>query len=59
MTPPFRFTDKENNAGERQAYSNYWREQIDMYGQKVWYFRNLYNPLSANNIYGEDTLRHY
>jgi len=59
MTPPFRFTDKENNSAERQAYSNYWREQIDMYGQKVWYFRNLYNTLSANNIYGEDTLRHY
>lgn len=58
-TPPFRFTDKENNEGERLAYSNYWREQIDMYGQKVLYYRNLYNVLSANNIYGEDPLRSF
>jgi len=54
-----RFTDKENNAAERELYSNYWREQIDLYGQKVWYFRNLYNVLSANNTYGEHTLQSY
>ena len=52
-----RITDKENNAAERLLYSNYWREQIDLYGQKVLYYRNLYNILSANNIYGEDPLR--
>ncbi len=54
-----RITDKENNAQERQVYSNYWRELIDTYGQKVLYYRNMYNILSANNIYGEDTLRNY
>ncbi len=59
VEPPFRYTDKENTAAERLVYSNYWREQIDMYGQKVLYYRNLYNVLSANNIYGEDTLRRF
>jgi hypothetical protein len=54
-----RFTDKQNNAAERQLYSNYWREQIDMFGQKVLYFRNLYNVLSANNTYGEHTLQSF
>lgn len=54
-----RFTDKANNAAERQVYSNYWREQIAMYGQKVLYYRNLYNVLSANNIYGENTLQSF
>lgn len=54
-----RFTDKDNNAGERLVYSNYWREIIDMYGQKVLYYRNLYNVLSADNFYGEQPLAGY
>lgn len=52
-TSSLRFTDKENNAAERLMYSNYWREQIDMYGQKALYYRNMYNTLSADNVYGE------
>lgn len=59
IAPPIRFTDKQNNAAERLTYSTYWREQIDMYGQKVLYYRNMYNVLSANNIYGEDPLRQF
>lgn len=51
-----RYTDKENNAAERLVYSNYWREQIDMYGQKVLYYRNKYNVETADNIYGEQPL---
>ena len=53
MATSLRFTDKDNNGAERLMYSNWWREQIDMYGQKVLYYRNLYNVATANNIYGE------
>jgi len=52
-TSTLRFTEKENNECERLLYSNYWREQLDLYGQKVKYFRNTYNLLSADNVYGE------
>lgn len=52
-TSTLRFTDKENNDCERQLYSNYWREQIDLYGQKALYFRNTYTTLCADNLYGE------
>jgi hypothetical protein len=56
VTSTLRFTDKQNNGAERLLYSNYWREQIDMYGQKVLYYRNNYNVLSADNFYGEQPL---
>lgn len=51
-----RFTDKENNECERDVIGNYWREQIDLYGQKINYWQNPYSTLSADNIYGEDTI---
>jgi hypothetical protein len=53
IQPTIRFTDKEKNQAERSLYSNYWREQIDMYGQKVLYYRNLYDLQKADNVYGE------
>lgn len=56
VTSTLRFTDKENNKAERLLFSNYWREMIDMYGQKVLYYRNNYNLLSADNFYGEHPL---
>lgn len=56
VTSTMRFTDKEKNEGERLQISNYWREQIDMYGQKVLYYRNKYNVETADNIYGEQPL---
>jgi len=56
-TSTLRFTDKENNWCERELYSNYWREQLALYGQAVSYQRNLYNVLSADNIYGEQPLQ--
>lgn len=55
-TSTLRLTDKENNQCERQVYSNYWREQIDMYGQKIDYYLNKTSTLSADNIYGEEPL---
>lgn len=56
-TSSLRFTDKENNWCERNLYSNYWREQISLYGQNVSYQRNMYNVLSADNVYGEQPLQ--
>lgn len=56
MPSALRFTDKDNNSAERLLYSNYWREQIDKYGQKVLYYRNKYDVNTADNIYGEQPL---
>ncbi len=56
ISSTLRFTDKEKNQAERLQMSNYWREQIDMYGQKVLYYRNKYNVQTADNIYGEQPL---
>ena len=53
-TSTLRLTDKNNNQNERWVVSNYWREQIELYGQKIKYYRNTTNILSADNIYGED-----
>jgi hypothetical protein len=54
-----RFTDKEKNVAERSLYSNYWREQIDLYGQKILYYKNLYNLEQADNTYGEMPLNQF
>lgn len=51
-----RFTNKENNQAAIQMYSNMWKEQIELYGQKVLYYRNKYNVETADNIYGEQPL---
>lgn len=56
VSSTLRFTDKNNNQSERLMHSNYWREAIDMYGQKVLYYRNMYSVLSADNFYGEHPL---
>ena len=53
----FRFTDKSIQSNERTLFSNYWREQINLYGTKVNYFVNTYNLLSADNFYGEETTK--
>jgi hypothetical protein len=55
----FRFTDKENNEAERMVYSNYWREQINLYGQKVNYYVNNFSLSSADLLYGEEPLQQY
>tara|TARA_R100000152_G_C6776263_1_gene205258 strand:- start:948 stop:1799 length:852 start_codon:yes stop_codon:yes gene_type:complete len=60
--PCFRFTDKDVNKCERLVISWWWFEQIALYGQKVTYWQNPYNTLSADgipgagpgNIYGEE-----
>lgn len=55
----FRYTDKDNNQSERILYSNYWREQINQYGQKVQYYVNTFNVLSADMLYGEQPTQQY
>lgn len=50
----FRFSDKSIQENERTLFSNWWREQINLYGTKVDYFVNTYNVLSADNFYGEE-----
>ena len=55
----FRISDKNNNSAERMTVSNYWREQINLYGQRVQYFTHNYNVLSADNLYGEDPIQRY
>jgi hypothetical protein len=53
----YRFTDKSIQASERVLFSNWWREQINLYGVQVNYFVNTYNTLSADNFYGEETTK--
>lgn len=56
----FSFVDKDNTTGERDLYSNYWKEQIGLYGQKVGYILNNYNlGLTGNNFYGEEPTQQY
>jgi len=51
--PCFRITDKDNNQSERNLMSNYWAEQISIYGQNCNYYVNNFSLLSADNTYGE------
>ena len=59
IQPTIRFTDKDKNQAERALYSNYWREQIDMYGQKILYYRNLFNLQDGDLTYGEMPLNQF
>jgi len=55
----FRYTDKNNNESERNMYSNYWREQLNLYGQKVLYYTSTFSTLSADLLYGEQPTQEY
>lgn len=55
----FRFTDKGNNTNERQIYSNYWDEQLKLYGQRALYFANNTSTLSGDMLYGEEPAQKY
>lgn len=54
-----RFLDKSRNFQERLNFSNWWKEQISMYGQEVNFFSNLSNLNSMNPLYGEDPAAGY
>jgi len=49
----FRITDKANNGAERLLQSNYWREQINLYGQKANYYVNNTTLSGSDMLYGE------
>lgn len=49
-----RFLDKSRNFQERLNFSNWWKEQISMYGQEVNFFSNLSKINEMNPLYGED-----
>jgi hypothetical protein len=55
----FSFTDKTQNECERLIYSNYWQEQINLYGQKVLYYVNSFNLSASDNLYGEHPTQKY
>lgn len=55
----FRFTDKNSNQNERILYSNYWREQINLFGQQSLYYVNTFNTLSADMLYGEQPTQEF
>jgi hypothetical protein len=55
----FSFTDKTNNAGDIMLVNNYWKEQIQLYGQNVDYIVNNFSLLSADYIYGEQPTQQY
>jgi hypothetical protein len=54
-----RFTNKDNTSNERSLYSNYWREQLNLFGSKVNYYVNNFTLLSADNLYGEQPTQKY
>ena len=55
----FRITDKDNSQSEQILQSNYWREQINMYGQKVNYYVNSFSLSSADLLYGEEPTQRF
>lgn len=55
----FSFVAKDNTAGERELYSNYWKEQISLYGQQVGYIVNNFTTLSGDCLYGEQPTQQY
>ena len=54
-----RFTNKSTTASEQLLFSNYWREILNMYGQKVTYYVNAYNIKTADNLYGEQPAKQF
>ena len=48
-----RYLNKDLNSSERNNFSNWWKEEIQMFGQEVDYYVNTYSLTGADNIYGE------
>jgi len=49
-----RFLNKKINHQERQNFSNWWYEQINIFGQEVDYYTNQTTLSSAYQFYGEN-----
>jgi hypothetical protein len=54
-----RFLDKTRNIQERRNFSNWWKEQINIYGQEVTYYTNSSALSSMTSLYGEDVISGY
>ena len=52
-TSDIRFTDKGLNSNERDNFYGYFKEQINLYGQKTEYFIHNYALSAHDAIYGE------
>jgi len=48
-----RFLDKGRNDNERSNFSNWWKEEIQMFGQSIDYYVSNYALTAADNLYGE------
>lgn len=49
-----RFLNKQINLQERLNFSNWWLEQINIFGQDVTYYSNQTTLSGSNPLYGED-----
>jgi len=49
-----RYLNKQVNQYERQNFSNWWLEQINIYGQEIVYYSNTTSLSASNFLYGED-----
>jgi hypothetical protein len=49
-----RYLNKGINANERGNFSNWWYEQINIYGQSIRYYTNQSTLSGMNVLYGED-----
>ena len=49
-----RYLNKDVNYNERLLQSNWWREQINHYGQSITYYTHGYTLTSHDFLYGED-----
>jgi hypothetical protein len=54
-----RFLDKSRNIQERKNFSNWWKEQINIFGQEVTYYTNNSQLSSMTSLYGEDVISGY
>jgi len=54
-----RFLDKSRNGQERKNISNWWKEQINIYGQEIMYYTNNAQLSTMNSLYGEDVISGY
>jgi hypothetical protein len=49
-----RYLNKNNNYNERQLFSNWWKEQIEINGQELNYYVNKSALSGMNVLYGEE-----
>lgn len=49
-----RYLNKTINSNERGNFNNWWREQIEIYGQEITYYVNAASLSGSNFLYGEE-----